>query len=170
VALATELGGRAVPFDDWAAEFEKIDIVISSTSAPHHILDRAKLGPLMKTRKQRPLLLIDIAVPRDIDPAVQHLENVFLYNIDHLEELMQANVRLREREVAVCRKIIEEHTAEFMAKINPASRPPHTLQLQPQVGWTFSGGARPAFEHEQNLAVSPEATSRSGMAARSATP
>jgi len=67
-ALASELGGRAVQFDDWAAEFEKIDIVISSTAAPHHILDRAKLEPLMKARRQRPLLLIDIAVPRDIDP------------------------------------------------------------------------------------------------------
>ena len=64
-----ELGGRAVPFDDWAAEFEKIDIVISSTAAPHHILDRAKLEPLMKLRQHRPLLLIDIAVPRDIDPG-----------------------------------------------------------------------------------------------------
>ena len=66
-ALAKELGGRAVPFDNWAEEFEKIDIAISSTSAPHHILDRAKLEPLMKLRKNRPLLLIDIAVPRDID-------------------------------------------------------------------------------------------------------
>src|SRR5208283_1859668 len=67
VALANELGGRAVQFDDWAGEFEKIDIAISSTSAPHHILDRAGLEPLMKARQQRPLLLIDIAVPRDID-------------------------------------------------------------------------------------------------------
>ncbi len=57
VALANELGGRAVPFDDWAAEFGKIDIVISSTAAPHHILDRAKLEPLMKSRRDRPLLL-----------------------------------------------------------------------------------------------------------------
>src|SRR5947207_8473826 len=62
LALAAELGGRAVLFEDWAKEFPKIDIVISSTAAPHHILDRAKLEPLMKTRRNRPLLLIDIAV------------------------------------------------------------------------------------------------------------
>src|SRR5437867_3863412 len=81
-ALAEELGGRAVPFERWAKEFEKIDIVISSTAAPHYILDRAKLEPLMKIRRNRPLLLIDIAVPRDIEPEINFLESVYLYNID----------------------------------------------------------------------------------------
>jgi glutamyl-tRNA reductase len=108
VALATELGGRAVPFDDWAAEFEKIDIVISSTSAPHHILDRAKLEPLMKARKQRPLLLIDIAVPRDIDPAVNFLENVYLYNIDDLQAIADDYLKQRQDEIARCEAIIAE--------------------------------------------------------------
>jgi glutamyl-tRNA reductase len=108
VALATELGGRAVPFDNWAAEFEKIDIVISSTSAPHHILDRAKLEPLMKARKQRPLLLIDIAVPRDIDPAVNFLENVYLYNIDDLQAIADDHLKQRQDEIARCEAIIAE--------------------------------------------------------------
>ena len=75
VALARELGGRAVPFEDWAGEFEHIDIIVSSTSAPHYILDRSRLGPLMILRRNRPLLLIDIAVPRDIEPEVNFLEN-----------------------------------------------------------------------------------------------
>ena len=88
VALAKELGGRAVPFDDWAGEFENMDIVISSTSAPHYILDRARLEPLMKLRRNRPLLLIDIAVPRDIDPEVNFLENVYLYNMDDLQAMV----------------------------------------------------------------------------------
>jgi glutamyl-tRNA reductase len=107
-ALANELGGRAVPFDDWAAEFEKIDIAISSTSAPHHILDRAKLEPLMKARKQRPLLLIDIAVPRDIDPAVNFLENVYLYNIDDLQAIADDYLKQRQDEIARCEAIIAE--------------------------------------------------------------
>ena len=77
-ALAKELGGRAIPFDDWACEFERIDIVISSTSALHYILDRAKLAPWMKLRRNRPLLLIDIAVPRDVEPEGNVLENVYL--------------------------------------------------------------------------------------------
>ena len=108
VALANELGGRAVQFDDWGAEFQKIDIAISSTSAPHHILDRAKLEPLMKARQQRPLLLIDIAVPRDIDPEVNFLENVYLYNIDDLQAIADDYLRLRKEEIARCEQIITE--------------------------------------------------------------
>ena len=107
-ALAKELGGRAVKFDDWAVEFEKIDIVISSTAAPHHILDRAKLEPLMKRRKNRPLLLIDIAVPRDIDPAVNQLDNVYLYDVDDLQSIAQDYLAQRQEEVARCEAIIEE--------------------------------------------------------------
>jgi glutamyl-tRNA reductase len=107
-ALAQEFGGRAVNFDDWAAEFEKVDIVISSTSAPHHILDRAKLEPLMKSRKNRPLLLVDIAVPRDIDPAVNFLQNVYLYNIDDLQAIADDYLKLRKEEIARCEQIIAE--------------------------------------------------------------
>ncbi len=106
--LAKEFGGRAVQFDDWAAEFEKIDIAISSTSAPHHILDCAKLEPLMKLRKNRPLLLIDIAVPRDIDPAVNFLENVYLYNIDDLQSIADDYLKQRKEEIVRCEEIIAE--------------------------------------------------------------
>jgi len=108
VALAGEFGGRAVPFDDWGAEFEKIDIAISSTAAPHHILDRARLEPLMKARQQRPLLLIDIAVPRDIDPEVNFLENVYLYNIDDLQSIAADYLKQRQEEIARCEQIIAE--------------------------------------------------------------
>ena len=114
-ALAAELGGRAVPFDQWPAEFEKIDIAISSTSAPHHILDRATLEPLMRKRKNRPLLLIDIAVPRDIDPAVNKLDNVYLYNVDDLQNIADDYLNLRREEVARCEKIITEKVAALVA-------------------------------------------------------
>jgi len=108
VALANDLGGRAVPFGDWATEFQKIDIVISSTAAPHHILDRTKLEPLMRLRHHRPLLLIDIAVPRDIDPEVNFLENVYLYNIDDLQAIADDYLRLRKEEIARCEAMISE--------------------------------------------------------------
>jgi glutamyl-tRNA reductase len=108
VALAAEFGGRAVPFDDWGAEFQKIDIAISSTSAPHHILDRARLEPLMKARQHRPLLLIDIAVPRDIHPEVNFLENVYLYNIDDLQAIADDYLKLRREEIVKCEQIIAE--------------------------------------------------------------
>jgi glutamyl-tRNA reductase len=107
-ALALELGGRAVHFEDWAAEFSGIDIVISSTAAPHCILDRARLEGLMKTRKNRPLLLIDIAVPRDIDPQAGFLENVYLYNIDDLQEIAGDCLRQRQDEIARCEAVIRD--------------------------------------------------------------
>ena len=108
VALAAELEGRAVHFDDWAGEFPKIDIVISSTAAPHYVLDRAKLEPLMKLRKNRSLLLIDIAVPRDIEPEVNFLENVYLYNIDDLQAIADGYLQQRREEIQGCEKIICE--------------------------------------------------------------
>jgi len=114
VALAAELGGRAVHFDQWGEEFEKIDIVISSTAAPHYILDRAKLGPLMKLRKNRPLLLIDIAVPRDIEPEVNLLENVYLYNIDDLQAIAEDYLKQRKEEIARCESIIAEKARGLM--------------------------------------------------------
>jgi len=106
--LARELGGRAMRFDDWTKEFERVDIVISSTAAPHHILDRATLEPLVKLRRNRPLLLIDIAVPRDIDPEVNYLDNVFLYNVDDLQGIADNYLQQRREEIARCEAIIQE--------------------------------------------------------------
>ncbi len=107
-ALAAELVARTVPFEHWPDEFERIDIAISSTAAPHHILDRARLEPLMRRRKNRPLLLIDLAVPRDIDPAVNALDNVYLYNVDDLQSIADDYLKQRREEVAHCEKIIAE--------------------------------------------------------------
>lgn len=108
LTLAHDLGGRAVNFDDWVREFEKIDIAISSTAAPHPILDATRLAPLMKLRHHRPLLLIDIAVPRDIDAAVNHLDNVYLYNVDDLQGIAHDYLQQRKEEIAHCEAIIEE--------------------------------------------------------------
>ena len=113
--LAKELGGRAVPFAQWPEEFERIDIAISSTAAPQHILDRATLEPLMRRRRNRPLLLIDIAVPRDIDPAVNALDNVYLYNVDDLQSIAADYLKLRQEEVVRCEKIITEKVAALLA-------------------------------------------------------
>ena len=115
VALAQDLGGRAVAFEDWANEFAHLDIIISSTSAPNYILDRARLEPLLKLRRNRPLLLINIAVPRDIEPEVNFLENVFLYNIDDLQAIARDYLAQRQIEVARCEKIIHEKAAALLA-------------------------------------------------------
>jgi glutamyl-tRNA reductase len=127
-ALAEALGGRAVRFDDWSLEFEHIDIAISSTAAPHHILDRARLEPLMKLRKARPLLLIDIAVPRDIDPEVNLMPNVYLYNIDDLQAIADDYLDQRREEVRRCEDIIRKKAGELLDRSgrqesNPSATP-----------------------------------------------
>ncbi len=113
--LAGELGGRAIHFDQWASVFSDIDIVISSTSAPHYVLDRAKLAPLLSLRHNRPLLLIDIAVPRDIEPEVNFLENVYLYNVDDLQAIADSYLKQRREEVTECERIITQKAAELIA-------------------------------------------------------
>jgi glutamyl-tRNA reductase len=132
VALAAELGGRALGFDEWEKEFGQIDIVISSTAAPHYILNRAKLEPLMKLRRNRPLLLIDIAVPRDIEPEINFLENVYLYNIDDLQAIADDYLKQRKEEVARCEQIIREKAQGLLAG---------------QPGYGTGPDGRPAFGH-----------------------
>jgi glutamyl-tRNA reductase len=137
-ALAREFGGRAVNYmDDGLAAMCEADIVVSSTGCPETILDREDVEAVMRQRPHRPLFLIDIAVPRDIAVEVEQLENVFLYNIDHLEQLMRENVRVREQELARCHEIIEEHTVALMAKLNGAPGKPDAVRLQPQMDWAF---------------------------------
>jgi len=136
-ALANELGGRAVPFDAWPAEFEQIDIAISSTAAPQPILDRATLEPLMKRRRNRPLLLIDIAVPRDIDPGVNFLENVYLYNVDDLQAIAGDYLKLRREEIARCEAII----AEKIKSLLPPDADRAGLDDVARGAWGVKGGA-----------------------------
>jgi glutamyl-tRNA reductase len=112
--LAAELGGRTVPFENWPAEFDKIDIAISSTAAPHHVLDRAMLEPLMRHRNHRPLLLIDIAVPRDIATDVSELDNVYLYNVDDLKAIADEYLKLRHEELDRCNQIIAEKVTALL--------------------------------------------------------
>jgi glutamyl-tRNA reductase len=131
--LAKELNGRAVHWERWAEEFERIDIVISSTAAPHHIIDRAKLEPVMKLRRGRPLLLIDIAVPRDIEPEVNFLDDVYLYNVDDLQAIADDSLKQRQDEIARCDVIIRDRVRELAA-----ARPPQSP----------SSAQRPAFGHD----------------------
>lgn len=113
-ALARELGGRAIPFDAWEREFSRIDIVISATGAPHVILSRDRLVQLHRTRAARPLLLIDLAVPRDIDSDCDQLDDVFLYNVDHLQSVAEEATRLRQVERDRCERIIRDQVEELM--------------------------------------------------------
>ncbi len=114
VTLAAEIGGRSLHFEEWEKEFAALDILISSTSAPHFVVTRLKLDALMRTRPERPLFLIDIAVPRDIEPSVNDIEGVYLYDIDSLEAIASKSLEIRRQETVSGQKIIEHHVAEFV--------------------------------------------------------
>jgi len=113
--LASELGGTAMPYHQLKDVLLETDIVISCTGSPHFVLEPAVLKDALASRNGTPMLLIDIAVPRDIDPAVKTLGNVVLYDIDDLEGVAKTNRRLREGEVARASEIVDEEASKFMA-------------------------------------------------------
>jgi glutamyl-tRNA reductase len=111
--LAAEMGGSAVRFDDWQGVLERVDIVIASTGAPHAIIRRDEVEKVRRARKFRPLFFIDIAVPRDIDPAVGEIEEVYLYDIDTLEQLATAAREKRLKQIEECERIIDAELAKL---------------------------------------------------------
>ncbi|HOX55552.1 MAG TPA: glutamyl-tRNA reductase [Candidatus Paceibacterota bacterium] len=139
--LAAEFGGRAVRFDDCLPAMAAADIVVSSTGSPQTILHREEVARVMARRRDRPLFLIDIAVPRDIAPDVEQLDSVYLYNVDHLEAIVRENVRQREQELARCRAIISERTAALMARLTPAPAKDGAARQQSPPDWAFNGVA-----------------------------
>jgi len=96
---------------------------------------------VMRARRNRPLFLIDIAVPRDIDPDVQQLNDVYLYNVDHLEKLVRENVQMREQELSKCGQILRERRVALMAKF--AGPPPKDSlpETWPETEWILNSGA-----------------------------
>ena len=136
--LAEEFGGRAANYmDDGLKLMVESDIVVSSTGCPETILHRADVEWVMAQRRNRPLVLIDIAVPRDIDAEVGVVENVFLHNIDHLEEIMRANVRQREQDLDRCQGMIDENAMEWLAKVTGPSGRPAPAALAPRPAWAY---------------------------------
>ncbi|MBC8126610.1 MAG: glutamyl-tRNA reductase [Gloeobacteraceae cyanobacterium ES-bin-144] len=111
--LANEMNGSAVRFDDWQRILERVDIVISSTGSPHAIVQRADVEQARRARKYRPLFFIDIAVPRDIDPTVGEIEEVYLYDIDTLEQLAEEAREKRLKQIEECESIIDAELAKL---------------------------------------------------------
>jgi glutamyl-tRNA reductase len=112
--LADALGGTAVPFEALGQELAHADVVISGTGAPGIIVSRAEVEQARAARRHRPLFLIDIAVPRDIDPAARELAGVFLYDLDDLKAVAEANLRERQREAGEAEAIVEESVRGYL--------------------------------------------------------
>ncbi len=112
--LAAALGGTAAPFESLRAELMKADIVISGTGAPGIVIRAEDIQAASVGRRGRPLFLIDIAVPRDIDPEAAKLSGVFLYDLDDLKSVAEANLRERQKEAAAAEALVEHEVNEFL--------------------------------------------------------
>ncbi len=111
--LAQKFGARPIGFDAWLRALRASDIVISSTAAPHPIVRFDDVQSVMIERRHKPLFFIDIAVPRDIDPRVTEIDDVYVYDIDDLKTVSEANLRLRKKEIAKCEILIERELESF---------------------------------------------------------
>lgn len=117
VSLAERFGGRAVKFDKLPEILKEADIVISSTSAPHYILKYRDIASLAEARNKRPLFIIDLGVPRNIEPSIADIEGVYLYNIDDLKRVSYLNLQQRLEEAKIVEGIVKAEAACFYNKI-----------------------------------------------------
>ncbi|NWF97755.1 MAG: glutamyl-tRNA reductase [Nitrospirae bacterium] len=111
--LAKEFNGRPVKFENFIDEMHRADIIICSTGASHYILLKNQMQKVMKERKQRQVFIIDISVPRNIDPEINELDNVYLYNVDDLQGIVDTNLFERKKEAEKAEQIIEEEIETF---------------------------------------------------------
>ena len=133
VEMAARFEGRAAPFEQIFDFLPLVDIVISSTGAPGFIITRERAQALMGTRKNRPMFLIDIAVPRDIDPEVNRIDNMFLYDIDDLQQVADANKRQREREAERAEAIVEAEVERMIERLKAHDVAPTIVSLQAEL-------------------------------------
>ncbi|MFW6218270.1 MAG: glutamyl-tRNA reductase [Verrucomicrobiota bacterium] len=120
-ALAHALRGAAIDFADFHAQLHHYDILICATSAHGPLLDRARLRPIMKARPEQPLFCIDLALPRDIDPDVERLDNVYLYNLDDLSAIANENLAQRKAEIERARAILKAHAWQLWLQLRRRS-------------------------------------------------
>ena len=128
--LAIEYHGQAIKYELLGEHLEKADIVISSTSAPHYVIHADQVKEAIKHRRGNPMFLIDIAVPRNIEPEIANIDNVYLYNIDDLQSVVSQNMDERNKEVEKCRVLIDEEVEHFMARLEEMKIEPAITHLR----------------------------------------
>ena len=130
VELAKVFEGAAVPFEHFTDHMAGADIVITSTGAPHFIIGKNLAEQVIHRRKNKPIFFIDIAVPRDIDPAVNQIDNAFLYDIDDLQQVIDANLKERFKEAMRAEQIVDDEVEAFCLKMQTQDVVPTIVQLR----------------------------------------
>lgn len=133
VHLAQRFSGTAVSMDELVAQLETVDIIISSTGAKGIILHKEDVKSVMRARKNKPLFFIDIAVPRDLDPKLNEIENVYLYDIDDLSSVVEMNRAERDKEAVKATRIVEEENLKFERYYQGLAVTPTIMELRQKV-------------------------------------
>ena len=133
VALAEECGGRVLDYEYLEDAVPEVDIVLASSGAPHFILTRDQMRAAMAKRKNRPMFLIDIAVPRNIDPAVNELNSVFLYDIDDLGRVVDDNLKGRIQTAQEAEEIVREEVERMVVRLKTREAAPAIVMLQEEM-------------------------------------
>jgi glutamyl-tRNA reductase len=128
--IAEGLQASAILLDAIEAHLPQADIVISSTARPGHVITLSAVQAALKARRHRPMFMLDIAVPRDIEPAVAELEDVYLYTIDDLRQVVDVNLKARQEEAAEARRLIDEDAVRFMAGLRVQDAVPMIRELR----------------------------------------
>jgi glutamyl-tRNA reductase len=132
--LAKRFNGSAVSLDELFSQLEQADIVISSTGAPNIILHKQDVKPIMRARRNEPIFFIDIAVPRDLDPQLNDLDNVYLYDIDDLHNVVEINKSERDKEAIKARRIVDEESLKFQSWLDSQAIVPTIAALKKKAG------------------------------------
>lgn len=130
IALASSLQGQAIPWEELPAALSRADVVVSSTGARDWVIHKAEVQRAMNQRKNRPMLFIDIAVPRDVDPAVNDLDNVYLYDIDDLQHVVAENLKTRQREAVLAETIIAREVEQVRRWLDELEAIPAVIRLR----------------------------------------
>lgn len=128
--LAHEFHGKVVPFENFVGELIHTDIVICSTGAPHYILAKDQVHKIMKERKQKQMFIIDISVPRNIDPLINDIDNVYLYDVDNLQGIVDTNIQERAKEAEKAEQIVDEEIGAFLKWHDSLSATPTIVALR----------------------------------------
>ena len=131
--LSQVFRGEVLPYENFAGRLGEMDIVITSSAAPHYVLTPEIVRRALETRKNQPMFLIDIAVPRNIDPAVNHLEHAFLYDIDDLQRVTERNLKLRKEVAQQAESIIAEEVGRLETRLRARDVAPTIVSLQEQL-------------------------------------
>jgi glutamyl-tRNA reductase len=150
-ALARACDGRAVPYEKLTTELAEADVVIASTASPQFILTPKLMKSVARTRRYRPLFIIDIAVPRDVDPRVGNMDNIFVYDVDDLQQVAEENLAVRAREAAQAERIIEEEVEAFITWRRSLELAPTIVALRKRFGEVAEGELRRALPRLDGL-------------------